>query len=96
MVEPYAGGYYKVGEKQKARQLLDQLIKKYQQNLDFYKGMDISDQGGISMDIMTDIERYRSLLIVMKERGDLEYYNKNKPIFNKYNEMFKRFKRDNE
>jgi hypothetical protein len=96
MVEPFASGYYKVGEKQKARQLLDQLMKKYQQNLEFYKGMDISDQAHIAMDIQIDIERYRGLLIVMKERGDLEYYNKNKTIFNKYNKMFERFHRENE
>jgi hypothetical protein len=71
-------------------------MKKYQQNLEFYKGMDISDQAHIAMDIQIDIERYRGLLIVMKERGDLEYYNKNKTIFNKYNKMFERFHRENE
>lgn len=96
MVEPFAAGYYKVGETERARQLLDKLAKKYQQNLTFYHGMDISQQSSISMDIMTDIERYRSLLIVMKDHRDLDFYNKNRPIFNKYNEMFKRFGRDNE
>jgi hypothetical protein len=96
MVEPFIGGYYAVGEKQKARKTLDQLIVKYQQNLAFYSEMDLSQQSHLAMDIMTDIERYRSLLTVMKDRGDLEYYEKNKPMFNKFNQKFKRFGRDNE
>lgn len=96
MLEPFAGGYYEVGEKQKARKLLEQLMAKYKENLTFYNGLDLSQQSAISMDIMTDIERYRSLLLVMKDRGDIEFYNKKKPEFNKYNTMFKRFGRDNE
>jgi hypothetical protein len=96
MVEPFVGGYYEVGEKAKAHELLEKLMKKYQQNLTFYSGMDLSQQSNIAMDIMTDIERYRSLLQVMKDRGDLAFYNQNKPIFNKYNHMFKRFGRDDE
>lgn len=96
MVEPFAGGYYAIGEKQKARQLLTQLMTKYQENLKYYKNMKSSEQGVIAIDIVTDIERYRSLLSVMKERGDMEFYNKNRPIFNTYNLMFERFGRDNE
>ncbi|RTY90049.1 DUF2723 domain-containing protein [Flavobacterium sp. GT3R68] len=96
MVEPFAGGYYAIGEKQKARQLLTQLMTKYQENLKYYRNMKSSEQGVIAIDIVTDIERYRSLLSVMKERGDLEFYNKNRIIFNTYNLMFERFGRDNE
>ncbi|RZJ35779.1 MAG: DUF2723 domain-containing protein [Flavobacterium sp.] len=96
MVEPFAAGYYEVGEKAKARETLDRLMAKYKENLTYYGTMDPSLQNAISMDIMTDIERYRSLLEVMKDRGDIEYYNKNKPIFNSFNQRFKRFGRDNE
>jgi hypothetical protein len=96
LVDPFAGGYYEVGEKAKARKLLDQLIVKYQQNLDYYKGLRPTEQNNIMIEIITDIERYRGLLEVMKERGDEEYYQKNKVVFNKYNAMFPRFGRDNE
>jgi len=94
MVEPFAGGYYEVGEKAKARELLDRLIVKYKQNLTYYSGIQASIQNGIATDIITDIERYRSLLLVMKERGDVEYYNKNKPDFNKFVNRFSRFGRN--
>jgi len=96
MVEPFAGGLYAIGEKQKARELLQRLIGKYQQELTFYKGMRNSEQGLIAVDIVSAIERYRSLLLVMKERGDIEFYTKNRAAFNQYNDKFKLFGRDPE
>jgi hypothetical protein len=55
-----------------------------------------SEQNNIATDIVTDIERYRSLLLLMKEKGDLDFYNKSKISFNSYNKIFERFRRDNE
>jgi hypothetical protein len=48
------------------------------------------------MDVVTNIERYRSLLEVMKNSEDVSFYNENKKVFNMYNKMFERFGRDNE
>ncbi|MEY2693160.1 MAG: hypothetical protein RIT03_1551 [Bacteroidota bacterium] len=96
LVDPFAGGYYAVGDTTKARKLLDQLMTKYKENLSYYKGLSASEQNDIAIDIVTDIERYRALLLVMKDRGDLAYYNQNKSTFNTYNSFFKRFGRDNE
>jgi hypothetical protein len=36
LVEPFAGGYYKIDEPLKAQQLLDKLIMKYRENLNYY------------------------------------------------------------
>jgi hypothetical protein len=94
LVEPFADGYYKVGETKKAQQLLNQLVKKYQENLNYYGGLKSSEQSSIAIPIITDIERYRSLLTVMKTNGDLAFYNKNKVSFNTYIKMFERFQRD--
>ena len=96
LIDPFAGGYYEIGEKEKARQLLEKLMNKYKENLTFYHGLRASEQSNLVIDIITDIERYRGLLEVMKDRGDMEFYNKNKPVFNSYNKMFERFGRDNE
>ena len=96
MLEPFASGYYEVGEKEKARALLSRLMMKYKENLDYYLELEPSRQNAISMDIKIDIERYRSLLQVMKDRGDMQFYNKNRAEFNRYNGKFKRFGRDNE
>lgn len=96
LVEPFAGGYYVVNEKAKARKLLEDLMTKYKENLSYYKTLKPSEQSNLAIDIITDIERYRGLLEVMKERGDMEFYNKHKTIFNSYNKMFERFGRDME
>lgn len=95
-VEPFAGGYYKIDEPLKAQQLLDKLIMKYRENLNYYGKLTPSEQTSIAIPIMTDIERYRSLLTVMKENGDLNFYNKNRITFNTYIKMFERFGRDRE
>ncbi|NBU80912.1 MAG: DUF2723 domain-containing protein [Flavobacteriaceae bacterium] len=94
MAEPFASGYYKLGEKTKARELLERLMTKYKQSLTYYSNIEPSIQNGIASDIITDIERYRSLLMVMKDRGDMAFYNKNKPVFNSFVQRFTRFGRD--
>jgi len=96
MVEPFAGEYYKLGEKEKARELLEKLMTKYKQSLTYFSGIQPSIQNGIATDIITDIERYRSLLITMKENGDDAFYNKNKETFNAFNKRFTRFGREME
>lgn len=96
LLEPFAKGYYDLGDKAKAHELLDKLIKKYQDNLRYYSTLLPSDQTYIAIDIITDIERYRSLLTVMKESNDLDFYNKNKATFNTYVNIFERFGREKE
>ncbi|MEN9488171.1 MAG: hypothetical protein RL494_436 [Bacteroidota bacterium] len=96
LVDPFAEGYYKIGEKEKARQLLQQLMAKYQENLKYYSGMKSADQNDLAVDIITDIERYRGLLLIMTDHKDTTFYNEQKVIFNSYNKRFERFGRDME
>ena len=96
LLEPFTDGYYKIDEKAKAQQLLGKLISKYQENLNYYGKLKSSEQSSIATPIIIDIERYRSLLQVMKENGDMDFYNKNKITFNTYIKMFERFGRDKE
>ena len=96
MLEPFANDYYKVKEPAKARELLSKLMKKYQENLTYYNSLKSNQQNDLYMDIISDIERYRALLQVMKDNGDTGFYNTSKITFNSYNKMFERFGRDNE
>lgn len=95
-LEPFAQGYYQIGQKQLAQQLLEKLMTKYKENLKFYSNMKAQEQSSIGTEIVTSIERYRSLLEVMKEAKDDAFYNKNKAIFNNFNKTFERFGRDDE
>lgn len=94
--EPFADGYYRVAEKQKARKLLTQLMARYQDSLRYYKSLPVAMQDEEYMDIVGDIERYRNLLIVMQENNDHEFYSQSKEAFNKCNRWFSRFGRSEE
>jgi hypothetical protein len=96
MLEPFVKGYYKTNQPQKARNLLNELFKKYQENLAHYKTLTMSEQNKIDIDIITDIERYRSLLQVIKDNKDDAFYEKSKDTFNSYNKMFSQFEREME
>jgi hypothetical protein len=93
MLEPFVIGYYEVGKKEKARAIISEVIKKYQENLTFYNSWKPSEQNFGAIDIVSDIEYYRSLLQVAKAANDLEFYNKEKAKFNTFNKMFERFGR---
>ncbi|WP_428230149.1 glycosyltransferase family 117 protein [Flavobacterium sp.] len=96
LVEPFAGGYYKVGETAKAHDLLNKLVQKYKEDLNYYATLTPGDQTDLAIDIITDIERYRSLLQVMKDNNDLAFYEKHKVTFNTYVNVFERFGREKE
>jgi hypothetical protein len=96
LVEPFTEGYYKVGETAKAQDLLNKLVKKYNESLNYYSTLPANDQTDLAMDIITDIERYRSLLQVMDRNNDKAFYEKHKKTFNTYVNVFERFGREKE
>ncbi len=97
LVDPFAEGYYEIGKKEKAREVIKKLIVKYQEVLTYYKAI---NKGQLDretmMTIVSNIERYRSLLEIMKRANDMEFYNQEKVKFNNYNKMFPEFERDME
>jgi hypothetical protein len=93
MVEPFADGYYKIGEKENAHKLLKQLAAKYQDNLRYFSTLNPSQQNNIFVDIATDVYRYKSLLTVMKSNEDLSFYKEQKEVFESYTKKLKRFDR---
>lgn len=93
LLEPFAAGYYEVGQKEKARNMLSKLIKKQQENMIYYNTWSPNDQNFSYMDIIMDIEQYRGYLEVAKDGNDEAFYNKEKIKFNSYNKMFERFGR---
>lgn len=96
LIDPFAEGYYAIGEKAKAQELLKKLIEKYRESLNYYGKLEPSDQTSIAIEIITDIERYRGLLQIMKKNNDLALYNESKIPFNTYINMFERFGREKE
>jgi hypothetical protein len=95
-LEPFVTGYYEIGRKEKARELVGKLMNKYKEELLYYSTFSFADQSFMAEDIIRAIERYRSLLLVIKEHGDIELYNKSRGEFNASNGRFSRFQRENE
>ena len=95
-LEPFASGYYKVGEKQKARQLLTTLMTKYKEQLKFFSGMKSREQDGVTIEIQRSLIYFKSLLEIAKDQKDIEFFNKNKPSFDTVNKTFERFGIEND
>jgi hypothetical protein len=89
MVESFIEAYYIIGEKEKARELSEKIIKKYQEEILYYESLDFRLQNVYLSDIYRATELYRNLLLQMRDAEDTEYYEKHIPIFNQYNAKFK-------
>lgn len=92
LVEPYVGGYYRVGEPQKARELADDLISIFEEQLDYYGQLKVTHQNELGMEIISSLERYRGVLQNAKV-FDEDYYSDKKKRFNTYVARFERFGR---
>lgn len=91
LLEPYISGYYEVEEPEKARELWLQIAKKYQEKLTWYSTLDLDRQYRLGSEIITDIERYRSLvdLLIINDKQDLA--KEKAEEFNKYLMLFQHF-----
>jgi hypothetical protein len=67
LLEPYISAYYEVEAKEKARQLFKDVSKKYQESLTYYSTLSILDQQRNAEAIITDVERYKSIVDVVLE-----------------------------
>src|SRR5690606_22464651 len=96
LLEPYISAYYEVGKKEKGRKLYKEVSKKYQESLVYYSELDLEDQTRLLDEIVTDIERYRSLVDLLVQYQDEDFAMQETQKFNKYLERFSHFMRDEE
>ncbi|TXD82417.1 DUF2723 domain-containing protein [Subsaximicrobium wynnwilliamsii] len=91
LLEPYISGYYEVGNKEKARKLYREVSKKYQESLTYWSGLSIKNQTRYLDEIVTDIERYRSLVDLLVLYQDESFAMEETEKFNNYLKLFKHF-----
>ncbi len=91
LLEPFISGYYEVGKKEKARNLWNQVAKKYQENLEYYSTLDLDRQYSWGSEIVTDIERYRSLVDILILNDEEAKAREEADKFNDYLMKFKHF-----
>jgi len=91
LLEPYISGYYEVGNTEKARKLYKDVSKKYQESLTYWSGLSIKNQTRYLDEIVTDIERYRSLVDLLVVYNDKDFAMAETEKFNNYLALFKHF-----
>ncbi|MGB7784556.1 MAG: DUF2723 domain-containing protein [Salinimicrobium sp.] len=91
LLEPFISGYYEVGKKEKARDLWNKVAKKYQENLEYYSTLDLDRQYSWGSEIITDIERYRSLVDILILHDDESKAREEADKFNNYLMKFRHF-----
>lgn len=90
LLEPYISTYYEVDNKEKARQLFKEVAAKYQEYLKYYGNLTIENQEDNFTEILTNIERYKALVDVLKGY-DTEFAKQESKTFNSYLDLFNHF-----
>ncbi|MDT0643399.1 DUF2723 domain-containing protein [Zunongwangia sp. F363] len=91
LLEPYINGYYEVNEPERAREIWEQVAQKYQENLKYYSSWDLDRQYRYADEIISNIERYRSLVDLLVRQQDEEIVREKAEEFNEYLRMFRHF-----
>ncbi|GGE25623.1 glycosyltransferase family 117 protein [Psychroflexus planctonicus] len=91
LTEPFISGYYKIGETEKARTYWNQVVKKYQEQLDYFASLDLPRQYYYIEDIVTDIERYRTFVDIAIMNEEKEFSEEKALEFNEYIQLFSHF-----
>ncbi|MCK8522463.1 DUF2723 domain-containing protein [Aquimarina sp. D1M17] len=96
LLEPYITGYYQVGEKQKARDLWGKVAKKYQDQLTYFGNLTLDKQYQYAEEIVTNVERYRSVVDLLLINQDREMIEEKADEFNRYLGLFRRLYSEDE
>lgn len=96
LVEPFVDGYYKVDEKEKARELWIKLAKKYQEKLKYFASLDLERQYHAAEEIITQVERYRNIINIPLFNNDTSFAREKAIEFNAYLDDFSNFYNEDE
>ena len=88
LLESYIDSYYKLKNKEKARNLFLEIANKYKENLFYFSSLKEENKNRYAEEIYTDIERYRSLVGVIISYEEGEFLEKQMEDFNSYLELF--------
>ena len=91
LLEPYVEGYYRIGKNKKAEDLLLRVVKNYQEYLVYFNQMSIDKQLIFFDEIITNIERYRSLTDIIVQYHDEGFVEEQLKIFQKHEAYFEHF-----
>jgi hypothetical protein len=91
MLEPFVSGYYELDKKEKARDILNKVILKYQDELDHYNALTLQEQELNYNRIQQALVRYNSMAEVPVYYEDQEMIDKHVDVYNEYFKPFVRY-----
>ena len=91
LLEPFVIGYYELDKPEKARKVYEDVTKKYQENLTYYNSLKFNKQRALAEDIISDMERYRSLVQLVVVYDDEQFGRDEAKEFNDYLKLFRHF-----
>ncbi|MDX1784251.1 MAG: hypothetical protein R3361_08840, partial [Aequorivita vladivostokensis] len=91
LLEPFVIGYYELDKPEKARKVYEEVSKQYQENLEYYNSLKFNKQRALAQDIISDMERYRSLVQLVVVYDEEQYGRAEAKEFNDYLKRFRHF-----
>jgi hypothetical protein len=70
LLVPFVDGYYRIDEIDKARELSEKIAAKYSGRLNYFSSLDANLQYNLGEEIITEIERYRTLVEADLKHGE--------------------------
>ena len=81
LVEPFVDGFYRINKPEKARKVFNDLGFMYKDHINYYKTLPLEEQLLIPDDILTDLERYKTIIITGIENKDLSIIKEEIPYY---------------
>ena len=88
LLTPFIEGYYRIGATEDARKLFGQIAEKYRDQLEYFESLSLNFQYDLGEEILTEIERYRSLIEVIIDNNDEEFMASKIVAFQKHTAPF--------
>jgi tetratricopeptide (TPR) repeat protein len=88
LVNPIIEVYYKLDKVEKAREIWQEVAKKYQEKLRYFSSLSYEKQSDLVEEISNEIQRYRSLVDMLIYVQDDEMMQQEAETFNSYLELF--------
>ena len=91
LLDPYVLRYYQLGKPEKARKVYEDVTRIYQEHLIYYNSLKFSRQQNIAQEIISDMERYRSLVKAVVVFDEEDYGREEVRKFNDHLRLFRHF-----
>jgi hypothetical protein len=89
LLVPFVDGYYRIDEIDKARELSEKIAAKYSGRLNYFSSLDANLQYNLGEEIITEIERYRTLVEADLKHGETIELA---PVLNQFMESIEPFR----